>query len=334
MTDGPLRIGILGAAWIAPMALVRPARRNLEAAVVGIASRDPARAAAFAARHGIERVYAGYDELLRDPAIDAVYNPLPNSHHARWTIRALDAGKHVLCEKPFAATVAEAEAMAAAAARTGRVLMEAFHYRYHPLFARLRTIVSSGELGTIQRLEAAFCIPVFRPSDIRWRADLAGGALMDTGCYAVHLLRHLAQSEPSVTGATARWTRGGVDRWLRADLRFPSGASGRLTCSILSALPLRINASVVGTSGRVDVFNFVAPQFVHRLRVKTTDGRRSERVAGSPSYDYQLRAFVAAVRNGTAVPTGPADGVANMRVIESIYAAAGRPRSAGDTNRR
>src|SRR5262245_4366382 len=123
--DGPLRIGILGAARIAPMALIRPARRNLKAAVVGVAARDPARAASFAARHGIERVYTGYDELLADADIDAVYNPLPNSLHARWTIRALDAGKHVLCEKPFSATVAEAEAMAAAASRTGRVLMEA-----------------------------------------------------------------------------------------------------------------------------------------------------------------------------------------------------------------
>src|SRR5690242_7541131 len=172
------------------MALIAPARRNLEAAVVGVGARDTVRAATFAARHGIERVYTGYDELLADPGIDAVYNPLPNSHHARWTIRALEAGKHVLCEKPFSATVAEAEAMAEASVRTGRVLMEAFHYRYHPLFGRLRTIIAAGEIGAVRHLEATFCIPLLRASDIRWRADLAGGALMDTGCYAVHLLRH------------------------------------------------------------------------------------------------------------------------------------------------
>src|SRR5258705_4794042 len=305
MSDGPLRIGILGAARIAPMALIKPAQRNLEAAVVGVAARDVVRAASFAAKHGIERVYSGYDGLLADPGIDAVYNPLPNSHHARWTIRALEAGKHVLCEKPFSATVAEAEAMAAAATRTGRVLMEAFHYRYHPLFARMRAIIAAGEIGTVRRFEVTFCIPLVRANDIRWRADLAGGALMDTGCYAVHLLRHLAQSEPEVRTARAKWTKGGVDRWLTADLAFPTGAEAQLTCGLLQPKLVSITARVIGSAGQIDVINFVAPQYFHRLRVRTAAGRRGERVAGSPSYDYQLRAFVAAVRNGTAVPPGP-----------------------------
>ncbi len=325
MADGPLRIGILGAARIAPMALIAPARRNLEAAVVGVAARDAVRAATFAARHGIERVYTGYDDLLADPGIDAVYNPLPNSLHARWTIRALDAGKHVLCEKPFSATVAEAESMAAAASRAGRVLMEAFHYRYHPLFGRLRTIIAAGEIGAVRHLEATFCIPLLRASDIRWRADLAGGALMDTGCYAIHLLRHLAQSEPGVASARAKWTGGGVDRWLTADLRFPTGATGRITCGLLQPRLLSIAARVVGSEGSIHVINFVAPQFLHRLRVRTRDGARSERVSGNPTYDYQLRAFVAAVRSGAPIATGPGDAIANMRAIEAIYAAAGKP---------
>jgi len=324
MADGPLRIGILGAARIAPMALISPARRNLEAAVVGVAARDVTRAAAFAAKHGIERVYAGYDEMLADPAIEAVYNPLPNSHHARWTIQALEAGKHVLCEKPFSATVAEAEAMAATATRTGKVLMEASHYRYHPLFGRLRTIIASGEIGRVERMEATFCIPLLRAGDIRWRADLAGGALMDTGCYAVHLLRHLAQSEPTIRSARAKWTRGGVDRWMTADMAFPTGAAATLTCGLLQPKLIAIGARVTGSAGWLTVLNFVAPQFFHRLRVRTKEGSRSERVAGSPSYDYQLRAFVAAVRHGTAIPTGPADSIANMKVLESIYSAAGR----------
>src|SRR5262245_62159585 len=185
MADGPLRIGILGAARIAPMALIAPAQRNLEAAVVGVAARDATRAASFAARHGIERVYTGYDELLADPAIEALYNPLPNSYHAQSTIRALEAGDHVLLEQPLSATFPQAESMAAAATRTGRVLMEAFHYRYHPLFARMRAIIAAGEIGTVRRFEVTFCIPLLRANDIRWRADLAGGALMDTGCYAV-----------------------------------------------------------------------------------------------------------------------------------------------------
>src|SRR5213593_4973843 len=158
MAADPLRFGILGAARIAPMALVRPARRVTEATVLAVAARDPERARQFAARHGIPRVQPSYDALLADPEIDAIYNPLPNSLHAPWTIRALEAGKHVLCEKPFAASVAEAEAMAGAAERAGRVLVEAFHYRYHPLFARLRAILGSGELGVVRHLEAHFCI--------------------------------------------------------------------------------------------------------------------------------------------------------------------------------
>ena len=183
------------------MALLGPARRVPGVEVVAVAARDAARASAFAARHRIPRVHSTYEALLADPEIEAIYNPLPNSLHAPWTIRALESGKHVLCEKPFAATVAEAEAMADAAARSGRDLMEAFHYRYHALFARMRALLRAGEIGTVQRLEAWFFIPLLKRNDIRWRADLAGGALMDTGCYTVHLLRHLAEAEPGVVSA-------------------------------------------------------------------------------------------------------------------------------------
>jgi predicted dehydrogenase len=320
----PLRLGILGAARIAPMALIRPARALPEASVVAVAAREPARAAAFARRHGIPRVHAGYDALLADPDVDAVYNPLPNALHAAWTIRALEAGKHVLCEKPFAASVAEAEAMARAAVAADRVLVEAFHYRYHALFARMREVVDAGTLGRVRRLEAHFWIPLLRRSDIRWRADLAGGALMDTGCYAVHLLRHLAGAEPTVTAARARWTRGGVDRVLEAELTWLDGRTARLSCALLSWRPVRIAAAVVGDAGRLDVANFVLPQLWNRLRVTTVGGTRRERVGGDASYVAQLRAFVGAVRRGEAAPTGPADAIANMRVIEAIHAAAGR----------
>lgn len=322
MAQDPLRVGILGAARIAPMALLQPARRVGEATVVAVAARDAARARAFASRHGIPRVHAGYEALLADPDVEAVYNPLPNALHAPWTIRALEAGKHVLCEKPFAADAREAEAMAAAAARTGRVLMEAFHYRYHALYARMRGILDAGELGPVRHLEATFCIPILRRDDIRWRADLAGGALMDTGCYTMSLLRHLAGAEPEVVSARAIWTRGGVDRWLTADLRFPGGRTARLTCALLSATLIRVSARVVGDAGTLGVINPIAPQFFHRLRVATTAGRRVERVAGEPTYDAQLRAFVAAVRDGASFPTDPPDAVANMRAIDAVYAAA------------
>src|SRR5947208_6211709 len=249
MAADPLRFGILGAARIAPMALVKPARRVPEATVLAVAARDPERARRFAARHGIPRVHQSYDALLADPEIDAVYNPLPNALHAPWTIRALAAGKHVLCEKPFAANAAEAEEMARAAERAGRVLVEAFHWRYHPLFARMRAILDAGEIGQIRHLEAHFCIPLPLPNDIRYRKDLAGGALMDTGCYTVSVLRHLAGAEPAVESARGWWTRGGVDRAMEASLRFPDGRTARRTCSHFSAWLLRPRATVAGSGG-------------------------------------------------------------------------------------
>jgi predicted dehydrogenase len=149
---------------------------------------------------------------------------------------------------------------------------------------------------------------------------------MDAGCYTVHVLRHLAGAEPTVESAFARWTSGGVDRWMEARLRYADGRTARLTCSLLSTSLLRASARVEGSAGTIGVLNFVAPQYFHRVRVVNATGTRTERLAGPASYDCQLHAFVGAVRDGAQVPTDPADAIANMRVIESIYAAAGRPR--------
>jgi predicted dehydrogenase len=321
----PLRIGVLGAARITPMALLSPARRTGVAQIVAVAARDVARAQRFAGRHGIATVATDYDALLARSDVDAVYNPLPNSHHAPWTIRALAAGKHVLCEKPFAVSAAEARTMAEAARTHGRVLMEAFHYRYHALFEQVLAIVRSGEIGSLRHVEARFMIPILQRGDIRWRRDLAGGALMDTGSYTMSMLRHVVGVEPEVVRAEARWTRGGVDRWMQADLRFPGGVTGRLTCSLLGFPPIAISLEARGEDGTVRAFNPVAPQFVNRLRVTTAAGTRSTRVRGEPSYDMQLRAFVAAVREGRRFPTDPEDAIGNMAAIDAVYAAAGRP---------
>src|SRR5512133_3728613 len=156
-TPSPVRIGVLGAAAIVPMALTDPARALPEAQVVALAARDPGRAQAFARKHHIPRVHQTYHDLLADPEIDAIYNPLPNGLHAQWTIRALRAGKHVLCEKPFASNAHEAEEMATVAWETGLILSEAFAYRYHPLTTRVKKIIADGELGNVQHIEAQFC---------------------------------------------------------------------------------------------------------------------------------------------------------------------------------
>jgi predicted dehydrogenase len=322
----PLRIGILGAARIAPMALVRPARQVPEVQVLAVAARDPARAAHFARRHDVPRVHRDYDALLADPEVDAVYNPLPNSLHCEWTLRALAAGKHVLCEKPLASNADEAQRMAAAADRAGRVLIEAFHWRHHPLAARVREILRSGELGEIRHVEATTCVPLWIPGDIRYRFELAGGALMDIGSYAVNMVRWLAEAEPEVVSARTRLISPRVDRWLSADLRFPDGCTGRITCSLFSSTLLRLENRVLGSRGELRVFNPLAPHLFHRLSVKAAGGpRRRERVPGDASYTHQLRSFVARVRGAPPGPTEGADGVANMRAIDAIYRAAGLP---------
>ena len=319
----PLRIGILGAARIAPMALIRPARQVPEATVVAVAARDRSRAQAFATKHGIPKVPDSYDALLADPEIDAIYNPLPNSLHCAWTIRALQAGKHVLCEKPIASNAAEAERMAAAARDTGRVLMEAFHWRYHPLASRIRAIIDADEIGAVRHVEAHLCIPLLRPGDIRFRRDLAGGATMDVGCYTINIVRFLAGAEPEVVRAAARLSSPGVDRYMEADFRFADGRTGRMTCSLLYAVLLRVSARVRGDRGEIAILNPLAPQIYHRLTVRTEHGKRTEHLRGDATYTYQLRAFVGAVRDGAAIPTGPDDAIANMRVIDAVYLKAG-----------
>lgn len=322
MARSILSIGTLGAARIAPAALMAPVRRLPDVRVTAVAARQRERAEHFARRHQIERVYDSYEQLIHAPDIDAIYIPLPNSLHREWTLRALRAGKHVLCEKPFAATADEAEEMAAAAHESGRVLMEAFHNLYHPLAARIKAIVDGGELGTLRRVESHFCTPIWRPNDIRFRADLAGGATMDLGCYSIRLLRFVTGAEPEVTGATAQWTASGVDRTMDARLAFPGGVQGRVLCSFLSRHLVRVSLSAYGERGELHVLNPVLPHFFHRVTVRTATGTRSERIPGGATYDYQLRAFAAAIRHGAPVLTDAADAVRTMRVVDACYARA------------
>ena len=320
-----MRIGILGAARIAPLALINPARDNDEVVVAAVAARDVSRGQAFAAKHGIARVHDSYEALIADPDLDAVYNPLPNGLHGRWTRAALSAGKHVLCEKPFTANAAEAREIAELAAKSDRVVMEAFHYRYHPLTLRVEQIIASGELGKLQRVEAALCFPLPKFSDIRYNYSLAGGATMDAGCYAVHMVRTFGGSTPEVVSAQAKLRDPRVDRAMTAELRFAGGHTGRVRCSMWSSNLLRLSAKVVGDRGELRVLNPVPPQFFHRLSVRSADGKRVERFPRRASYAYQLDAFAAAVLRGEPVKTTPEDAIENMTVIDAIYRAAGLP---------
>jgi predicted dehydrogenase len=318
-----VHIGILGAARIAPQAVTRPSTKVPQAAVTAIAARNPQRAKTFASKHHIPRVFGSYDELLADPDLDAVYIPLPNGLHCAWTLKALEAGKHVLCEKPFASNATEAELMVEAAERSGKVVMEAFHYRYHPLARRMKEIMTSGQLGKIRHIETWMCFPLPLFNDIRYRYDLAGGALMDAGCYAVNMLRLLAGSEPEVIRARARLASPQVDRAMRADMRFADGSTGHITCSMWSKTILRIGARVQGEAGELTVFNPIIPQLYHHLTIRTKAGTHTEHFSREATYVYQLRAFTENILESTPVLTTPADALANMRVIDAIYEQAG-----------
>jgi predicted dehydrogenase len=322
----PLRFGVLGAARITPRALFAPVRAVDGVEVVAIAARDPARAVRVATKWDISRVHPGYADVLADPDVDAVYIPLPNGLHAQWTLAAIAAGKHVLCEKPFTSNAEQAREVArAAAASPDIVVMEAFHYRYHPLMARALQLIGDGAIGEVTRVETELSFPLPRFSDIRYSYELAGGALMDAGCYAVHCLRTLGPGEPTVISAAAKLRSSAVDRAMTAEVRFDTGATGRVRCSMWSRRLVGVSAHVRGTAGSLNILNFVAPQAYHRLTVRSGGKTVRERVPGEPTYTCQLRAFVAAKRDGAPILTPPGDSVANMSVIDAIYRAAGMP---------
>jgi predicted dehydrogenase len=320
-----VQIGVLGAARIAPTALIKPARANADVVVAAVAARDVSRARAFAAKHDIARVHDSYEALIADPDLDAVYNPLPNGLHGRWTRAALAAGKHVLCEKPFTANAVEAREIAELVAKSDRVVMEAFHYRYHPMALRIEEIIASGELGKLERVEGALCFPLPRFSDIRYNYSLAGGATMDAGCYAVHMTRTFGGSTPEVVSAQAKLRDPQIDRAMTAEVRFAEGHTGRIRCSMWSPRLLDFSAHVVGDQGELHALNPIMPQIYHRLSIRSSTGKRVERFPRRASYAYQLDAFAAAVLRGEPVKTTPEDAIENMSVIDAIYRAAGLP---------
>jgi len=322
-TSQPIRIGILGAAAIVPTALTNPAKSVPDVQVLAIASRDPKRAYRIAKKHHIPRVHQTYSALLADQDIDAIYNPLPNSLHANWTIRALKAGKHVLCEKPFASNAEEAEEMARVARETGLVLSEAFAFPYHPLTARVKQILASGEIGKIKHLEAEFSFLLPFPNNIRYQYDLSGGALMDCGCSPVSLVRFLVGAAPRVESAEAHLFRPQVDDKMSADLSFEDGRTARVVCGMLSPKLFTSLLKVEGESGSLRVFSPFQPHVFHRLTIKRQSGTTKEQVPGENSYTLQLRAFVKAIRWGTKLNTDPTDAIGNMRLIDAIYEKAG-----------
>jgi predicted dehydrogenase len=317
-------IGILGAAGIAPAALLRPALRRDDVVVAAVASRRDA--IGYADRFGIERAYHSYEELLADQGLDLVYNALPPSLHARWSIAALQAGKHVLCEKPFTRNAAEAERVIEVADRSGKRVIEAFHDHYHPLSGWVRSFLAHRGLGRLRRAEAIFTgATPFDPASIRHNPAVGGGALMDLGCYPIHWLRTALDAEPEVRRAQARLNPLGADLAIEADLQFPSGIETRVFASMAEGVALASTLTVEGDRGVLHVDNVVFPSQGHSIATEIDGVPRRHTVAGEDTYDHQLAAVVDALTSGEPLPTEGQDTVNNMRVIDAVYAAAGVP---------
>jgi predicted dehydrogenase len=327
-----LRIGVLGTARISATALLEPALSVPEVTVAAVAARDQYRAEAYAQQYGIPVAYGDYEALLADPDIDAVYNPLPNSLHGPWTLKSIGAGKHVLCEKPFASNAQEAERVADAASASGLVVMEAMHYRYHPLIRRLRELV--GELGPVRYIQCWTSFVISDEGDIRYNYDLGGGALMDGGCYALDCLRLLGPGEPEVTAALADPyqrvpgrgpDRAGAaaDRAMAVRLAFPDDATAWFESAFTLNGEFRADVHVSCQQGHVWVQDFIQAHWGHLVAIRNGSVLADERGSGPTTYTEQLRAFAAAVSDGGDVPTSAAHAVTTMQLIDDTYRAAG-----------
>lgn len=317
-----IRIGILGAARITKTAMLDPAAGVDGVEVTAIAARDSERARRYAASHGIPLVFDSYEALLQSSQIDAVYIPLPAALHGAWTRAAVEAGKHVLVEKPFAANELEASLVAGHAAAAPVTVMEAYHTAHHPFMERIAQIVHGGELGRVISAEAIFCVPIPPGNDIRWNEGLGGGGLLDVGYYPVRLLRDLFGSEPAVVDARAA-QRGAIDRRLDGTLRFESGVTGTVRSSIWSRRLFAAQLDVRGTDGRLRVTSPYHPH-LRGIATVTSDGvRRREPADRRSTYSYQLEAFRDSIDRGALNRTDAVSATRQLAVIDDLYRAAG-----------
>jgi predicted dehydrogenase len=328
MPDGKLRWGILSTANIARVAVIPAIRASKNGEIRAVASRNRERAYAFASDLGIPQSYGSYEALLEAEDIDAVYIALPNSLHREWTVRAAKASKHVLCEKPLASTAAECDEMDRAARENEVVLMEAFMYRFHPRTERVSKLIRDGAIGPLRALQSTFTFRLRRSDDIRLRKDLAGGALMDVGCYCVNVSRTLAGAEPSEVQAFASWAESGVDSQMAGVLRFESGLLAQFDCAL--TLERRESYQAAGPEGHLAVSSAFLPGDgettieEHHGRA----GRSIHTLPGADEYQLMVEHFADSVLEGGSLRYPASEAAANLRTIEALYRSAknaGRP---------
>jgi len=318
-----VRWGVLSTADIGTGQVIPAMQQGTYCEIAAIASRSPEKAQAAAAQLGIPKAYGSYEELLADPEIDAIYNPLPNHLHVPWSIKALQAGKHVLCEKPIALTSAEGQTLVDVARQYPHLkVMEAFMYRFHPQWQRARQLVLEGDIGELRTIQSFFSYYLDDPNDIRNRVDVGGGGMLDIGCYTVSLARFIFGAEPNHVFGTVEYDpQLKIDRLASAILDFGRGTS-TFTCATQLVPYQRVN--IFGTTGRVEIeipFNAPANQPC-KIWYQHGDETEEIQVEASNQYTLQGDAFSQAVLNNTGVPTPIEDAVANMKVIEAVFQSA------------
>ncbi len=319
-----MRIGLLGAARITPKAIVQPASVIPTCSLQGVAARDSDRARAFAEKYGVNEAHQNYDALIEDENIDLIYNALPINLHASWSIKALEAGKHVLCEKPFAMNIDEAQAMLAAAEKSGRRIIEAFHYRYHPGFIALLDWISSGEIGAVRSIEAHFNAPIKNTGrEIRHMPETGGGAMMDLGCYPLNWVLQITGAVPVSVDAAATLTPAGVDESMKTSLAFEKGVTAYVSTSMALDSVFSAKLKVVGEAGEITLDNPLQPHMSAVLSLNASGKTVTRTPSNISTYTYQLGAVLGALRAGERTPTEGDIILRQQQAIDDIYAAAG-----------
>jgi predicted dehydrogenase len=319
-----LRWGIMGGAGIAVNAVMPAIRESESSVIVAVASRDIGKAEAIAANDEGAAAYGSYEALLADSRVDAVYIPLPNHLHREWTIRAAEAGKHILCEKPLALTAKESLEMVDACASAGVHLAEAFMYRHHPRWERIKQIVDSGEIGRIRSLRGAFSFNnAGDKNNIRYRADWGGGSLYDVGCYPLSAARMLLGSEPEAVTVHAQFSpeHDNVDMMATGLAEFPGGVALTFDCGMWASF--RQTFEIVGSDGTIEIPHaFITGADNAFYSVNGKDGTRVEQSSGANPYALQVDDFARAIRGEAPQRFAPTDAVFNMKVIDACYRSA------------
>lgn len=319
-----LRWGLLSTARI-NRALIPAIRLAARAELVAVASRDVARATAYAKEHEIPKAYGSYDALLAAADVDVIYNALPNSLHAAWTIRACEAGKHVLCEKPLALEAADVDRIEQASRDHARVVTEAFMYRHHPQTRRVRELVTRKAIGEVQLVRGAFTFLLTDRANVRLDPALGGGSLWDVGCYPVSWARYVLGCEPEVAFGWARYTSRGVDEAFAGQLRFAGGVTLQFDTGFTS--PFRTDIEVIGTEGLIRVPRPYKPPVTGDIELVQGDDAQRLKTAPQELYVGEVDDLTAAVLDGTPAAIGLADSRANTRALAALHASArsGRP---------